>query len=251
VNRPGYSPLQFKFNFALFSADENNDKNLPDLMDKFCKMSDENNPNTDNVRKAANKRGPVLKTSFFHKEQQKPMKATDTFEKNYQFAKHIEEKRKRDLEQKELELKKARQFVAKPAPKFKSPARPKPSEPKITVPETPQQMKPDRLKKVIELKKKIEKEVHPPAPVFKAHKPKVLVEEPFIPKKEKRAVVQAPFNLRSSARVAERKNFEEDLERRRQEKHRLEEEERRRKDEEEIRKLRKEKEFKANPNPFR
>ena len=55
-------------------------------------------------------------------------------------------------------------------------------------------------------------------PLFKAHKPKVLEEETFIPKRENRIVVQEPFNLRSSARLAERKAFDEQLERKREEK---------------------------------
>lgn len=90
-----------------------------------------------------------------------------------------------------------------------------------------------------------------PSKEFKAHDAKVLKEEPFKPALVKTVVKQAPFNLRMSSRLQERKQYDEQLQRAKEEKARRGEETRKLAEERELKILRKQKEFKANPNPFK
>lgn len=90
-----------------------------------------------------------------------------------------------------------------------------------------------------------------PTKEFKAHDAKVLKEEPFKPALVKTVIKQAPFELRMSSRLQERKLLDEQRHRAKEEKARREAEERRLAEERELKLLRKQKEFKANPNPFK
>lgn len=82
--------------------------------------------------------------------------------------------------------------------------------------------------------------------------PEVLRKKPFVPQiKEKQPIIPEPFNLQSSARMKDRKQFD-DITKSEAERKRLEQEELERQEEERVRKeIRKQTEFKAQPNPFK
>uniref|UniRef100_A0A1Q3F263 TPX2 C-terminal domain-containing protein n=1 Tax=Culex tarsalis TaxID=7177 RepID=A0A1Q3F263_CULTA len=179
----------------------------------------------------------------------------------YKYAQVYEKHRKALRDKEERQLQEMKKFQARPAPNFtkKEPKEPGQGygkkenvEPKFTIPVTPKQMKPERLKKAADQSKKQQDRTKPAEPAkFKAHEAKVLKEAPFQPVLAKTIVKPDPFNLRMSARLAERRQFDEQLQRAKEEKARREAEERRLAEERELKLLRKQKEFKANPNPFK
>ncbi|KAL1404426.1 hypothetical protein pipiens_018893 [Culex pipiens pipiens] len=180
----------------------------------------------------------------------------------YKYAQVYEKHRKALREKEERQLQEMKKFQARPAPNFtrKEPkdtaqgyGKKENVEPKFTIPVTPKQMKPERLKKAADQSKKLQDRTKPaePSKEFKAHDARVLKEAPFQPVLAKTVVKQDPFNLRMSARLAERRQFDEQLQRAKEEKARRDAEEKRLAEERELKLLRKQKEFKANPNPFK
>ncbi|XP_055616063.1 trichohyalin-like [Toxorhynchites rutilus septentrionalis] len=187
--------------------------------------------------------------------QQTKARQEETCDRAYRYAKVYEEKRRilREKEQKQLE--EGMKFHARPAPNFKQTGehrKKENAEPKFTVPLTPKQMKPERLKKSADLAQKMQSRTKDPEPEkFKAHDAKVLKEKPFKPALTKAVIKPEPFNLRMSERIRERKLFDEQLQKAKEEKARREAEERRAAEERDLKLIRKQKEFKANPNPFK
>ncbi|XP_053681721.1 DNA ligase 1-like [Sabethes cyaneus] len=177
----------------------------------------------------------------------------DTYDRAYRYAQAYEQKRQALREKENKQLQEMKKFHARPAPNFRQTVLKKENaEPKFTIPTTPKQMKPDRLKKSADNAKKQQERTKEPEPAkFRAHDAKVLKEQPFKPELPKTVLQQAPFNLRMSARLQERKQFDAELQRAKEEKARREAEERRATEERELKLLRKQKEFKANPNPFK
>lgn len=185
---------------------------------------------------------------------QAKVRQAETCERAYQYARVYEDKRKALREREQKQLLEMKKFQAKPAPNFKKGSDKKENaEPKFTLPVTPKQMKPERMKKTAMQVKKLEERTKDPEPSkdFKAHDAKVLKEEPFKPALVKTVVKQAPFNLRMSSRLQERKQFDEQRQKAKEEKARREMEARQLAEERELKLLRKQKEFKANPNPFK
>ncbi|XP_029709688.2 caldesmon [Aedes albopictus] len=177
----------------------------------------------------------------------------ETCDRAYRYAQVYENKRKALREKEEKQLQEMKKFQARPAPNFKSGAKKENAVPKFTIPVTPKQMKPERIQKQAMQVKKLEDRTKDPEPTkeFKAHDAKVLKEEPFKPALVKTVIKQAPFELRMSSRLQERKLLDEQRHRAKEEKARREAEERRLAEERELKLLRKQKEFKANPNPFK
>lgn len=181
----------------------------------------------------------------------------------YKYAQVYEKHRKALREKEERQLQEMKKFQARPAPSFVKKGAQKEQqgqvngkkenvEPKFTIPVTPKQMKPERLKKAADQSKKLQDRTKPAEPAkFRAHEAKVLKEQPFQPVLAKTIVKPDPFNLRMSARLAERRQFDEQLQKAKEEKARRDAEERRLAEERELKLLRKQKEFKANPNPFK
>ncbi|XP_065086093.1 uncharacterized protein LOC135708074 [Ochlerotatus camptorhynchus] len=188
-----------------------------------------------------------------HQRQQAKVRQDATCDRAYQYARVYEDKRKALREKEQKQLQEMKKFHARPAPNFKQGAKKENAEPKFTIPVTPKQMKPERMKKAAMQVKKLENRTKDPEPSkeFKAHDAKVLKEEPFKPALVKTVVKQAPFNLRMSSRLQERKQYDEQLQRAKEEKARRGVEERQLADDRELKLLRKQKEFKANPNPFK
>ncbi|XP_055540462.1 calponin homology domain-containing protein DDB_G0272472-like [Wyeomyia smithii] len=184
---------------------------------------------------------------------QPKVRSEETYDRAYRYAQAYEQKRQALREKENKQLQEMKKFHARPAPNFRQTALKKEnSEPKFTIPTTPKQMKPERLKKAAELAKKQQERTKDPEPAkFRAHDAKVLKEQPFRPELPKTVLPQAPFNLRMSARLQERKQFDAELQKAKEEKARREAEERRVAEERELKLLRKQKEFKANPNPFK
>lgn len=91
-----------------------------------------------------------------------------------------------------------------------------------------------------------------PKPFVSNSDPDVLRKPPFVPQiKEKQPIIPEPFNLQTSSRLKERKQFN-DLAKTEAERKRIEQEELERQEEERLRKqIRKQTEFKAQPNPFK
>lgn len=177
----------------------------------------------------------------------------ETCDRAYRYAQVYENKRKALREKEEKQLQEMKKFHARPAPNFHKGSKKENALPKFTVPVTPKQMKPERIKKQISQVKKLEDRTKEPevSKDFKANDAKVLREEPFKPTLVKTVVKQAPFELRMSSRLQERKQLDEQRQRAKEEKARREAEERRLAEEKELKLLRKQKEFKANPNPFK
>lgn len=180
----------------------------------------------------------------------------------YKYAQVYEKHRKALREKEERQLQEMKKFQARPVPSFvKKDAQKEPGqvygkkenvEPKFTIPVTPKQMKPERLRKAADQSKKQQDRTKPAEPAkFRAHEARVLKEAPFQPVLAKTVVRPDPFNLRMSARLAERRQYDEQLQKAKEEKARREAEERRLAEERELKLLRKQKEFKANPNPFK
>lgn len=203
-------------------------------------VSSERNPNEKAIRNQ-------------YQRQQAKVRQAETCDRAYQYARVYEDKRKALREKEQKQLQEMKKFHARPAPNFKQGVKKENAEPKFTIPVTPKQMKPERIKKTIMQVKKLENRTKEPEPSkeFKAHDAKVLKEEPFKPALVKTVVKQAPFNLRMSSRLQERKQYDEQLQRAKEEKARLGEEARQLAEERELKLLRKQKEFKANPNPFK
>lgn len=192
----------------------------------------------------------------YKQQQHAKVRQEENGDRAYRYAKVYEQKRKVLRDKEEKQLQDMKKFHARPAPSFKAPAggasKKENAEPKFTIPLTPKQMKPERLKKATEQAKKMhERTKEPEAAKFRAHDAKVLREEPFKPALAKTVVKAEPFNLRMSARLQERKQFDEQLHRAKEEKARRDAEERRAAEERELKQIRKQKEFKANPNPFK
>lgn len=189
----------------------------------------------------------------YQRQQEAKVRQAETCDRAYQYARVYEDKRKALREKEQKQLQEMKKFQARPAPNFKQGAKKENAEPKFTIPVTPKQMKPDRIKKTAAQVKKLEVHSKDPEPSkeFKAHDAKVLKEPAFRPALVKTVVKQEPFNLRMSSRLQERKQFDEQLQRAKEEKIRLAEETRRLAVEREMKILRKQKEFKANPNPFK
>lgn len=177
----------------------------------------------------------------------------EVYNRAYRYAQAYEQKRQALREKESKQLQEMKKFHARPAPNFRQAvAKKENKEPKFTIPTTPKQMKPDRLKKASEQAKKQVERTKEPEPVkFRAHDARVLKEQPFKPDLPKTVLTQAPFNLRISARLQERKLLDAELQKAKEEKARREAEERRVAEERELKLLRKQKEFKANPNPFK
>lgn len=178
----------------------------------------------------------------------------------YKYAQVYEKHRKALRDKEERQLQEMKKFQARPAPNFKKEqketgqvnGKKENVEPKFTIPVTPKQMKPERLKKAADQSKKQIERTKPAEPTkFRAHEAKVLKEAPFQPVLAKTVVKPDPFNLRMSARLAERRQFDGQIQKAKEEKTRREAEERRAAEERELKLLRKQKEFKANPNPFK
>ncbi|XP_021693260.1 caldesmon [Aedes aegypti] len=177
----------------------------------------------------------------------------ETCDRAYRYAQVYENKRKALREKEEKQLQEMKKFHARPAPNFKSGSKKENALPKFTIPVTPKQMKPERIKKHALQVKKLEDRTKEPEPSkeFKANDAKVLKEEPFKPALVKTVIKSAPFELRMSSRLQERKQIDEQRQRAKEEKARREAEEKRLAEERELKLLRKQKEFKANPNPFK
>ncbi|XP_058444406.1 ensconsin-like isoform X2 [Malaya genurostris] len=176
----------------------------------------------------------------------------ETYDRAYRYAQAYEQKRQALREKENKQLQEMKKFHARPAPNFRNTMKKENTEPKFTIPTTPKQMKPERLKKAADLTKKMQERNKDQEPAkFRAHDAKVLKEQPFQPELPKTVLTQEPFNLRMSARIQERKRFDAELQRSKEEKARREAAERRAAEERELKLLRKQKEFKANPNPFK
>lgn len=188
-----------------------------------------------------------------YQRQQAKTRQGETCDRAYRYAQVYEAKREALRKKEEKQLLEMKKFHARPAPNFKQGGKKENVLPKFTIPVTPKQMKPDRIKKQTMQVKKLEDRTKEPEPSkeFKAHDAKVLKEEPFKPALVKTVVKQTPFELRMSSRLQERKQFDEQRQRAKEEKARREAEERRLAEEREMKLLRKQKEFKANPNPFK
>lgn len=186
-----------------------------------------------------------------YKQRQAHTRQEDACERAHRYAQVYEEKRKALREREQKELEEMKQFRAKPAPNFRHGTKKENTAPRFTIPVTPEQMKPDRLKRAAELAKKMQQRVAgQEQDTFRARDAKVLKEKPFKPVLPKTAVVAEPFELRVSARLKQRKQYDEQLMQSKQEQAQREAEERQAAEEQERKIIRKMKEFKANPNPF-
>ncbi|XP_055610171.1 uncharacterized protein LOC129757072 [Uranotaenia lowii] len=168
----------------------------------------------------------------------------DPCEKAYRYAQVYEAKRQALKEKEGKQLQEMKKFQARPAPNFNKGLKKENSEPKFTLPITPKQMKPDRLQKAADMAKKQQERVKG------AHK----ASEQHQDQDGCLLTGVAPhdsFTLRMSARLQERKLMDEHRQKIREEKERWEAEQKRLAAEEELKKIRKQKEFKAKPNPFR
>lgn len=86
---------------------------------------------------------------------------------------------------------------------------------------------------------------------FVSKEPEVLKLPPFVPRpKKKSPTAPAPFNLKSEERLRARHEYDQKVEMEAERKKREEEEKRKAEDENIRRQIRKQTEFKANPNPF-
>ncbi|XP_058826041.1 uncharacterized protein LOC131685981 isoform X2 [Topomyia yanbarensis] len=174
-----------------------------------------------------------------------------TYDRAYRYAQVYEQKRQALREKESMQLQEMKKFHARPAPNFRHTTKKENTEPKFTIPTTPKQMKPERLKKSADQAKKMERSKEAEPTKFRANDAKVLKEQPFQPELPKTVLAQEPFNLRMSSRLQERKRFDAELQRAKEEKSQREAAERRAAEEREVKLLRKQKEFKATPNPFK